>query len=267
MNGIALALGGGFSRGFAHLGVLEVLEQEDIPVTAIAGTSIGGLLGAAYADGIPVEVLCELGRKVRFRDFIRHQRRSGIAQGNDRIGQFVREWFHSSQVEELPIATAIVTTDLSICAPYIFTHGSIEVAIRATCAFPGLFSPVEYEGRKLADGCIVSPLPTATAARRNAACVLGVTVAPNDVSPSGGKVVRVLDPSKRLIDPSRVEHADILLEPEVGRIGWSDFSRVDEARAAGADAMRRALPYVRRLLDKRGGLAVIPAQAESGALA
>src|SRR5271156_5450193 len=72
--GIALALGGGFSRGFAHLGVLEILEQAQIPVTGIVGTSIGGLLGAAYAEGIPVRVLCELGRRVRVRDFLRfHQ--------------------------------------------------------------------------------------------------------------------------------------------------------------------------------------------------
>src|SRR5580658_1814310 len=68
--GVTLALGGGFSRGFAHLGVLEVLEQEQIPIARIVGTSIGGLLGAAYADGISIRELCDLGRRVRVRDFI-----------------------------------------------------------------------------------------------------------------------------------------------------------------------------------------------------
>ena len=98
------------------------------------------------------------------------------AQKNDRIGRFVREWFHAARVEELPIPTAIVTTDLNTCAPYIFTRGPLEVAIRATCAFPGLFKPVEHEGRLLADGCIVSPVPTAVAARMNARFVFGVSV-------------------------------------------------------------------------------------------
>src|SRR5579862_6349235 len=73
-SGIALALGGGFARGFAHLGVLEVLEQEQIPIDCIVGTSIGSLLGAAYADGIPIKQLCELGRQVRIRDFMRFHR-------------------------------------------------------------------------------------------------------------------------------------------------------------------------------------------------
>src|ERR1017187_3485898 len=92
-TGIAVALGGGFSRGFAHLGVLEVLEQERIPISAIVGTSIGGLLGAAYADGISVQELCELGRHVRIRDFIRLQSPGQDAQKNNGIGRFVREWF------------------------------------------------------------------------------------------------------------------------------------------------------------------------------
>src|ERR1019366_1915258 len=135
-TGIAVALGGGFSRGFAHLGVLEVLEQERIPISAIAGTSIGGLLGAAYADGISVRELCQLGRHVRVRDFFRFQSPASDAekdaQKNDRIGRFVHEWFQASQVVELPIPTAIVATDLGTGAPHVFTRGPLEVAIRAS---------------------------------------------------------------------------------------------------------------------------------------
>lgn len=256
--GIALALGGGFSRGFAHLGVLEVLEQEHIRVAAIAGTSIGGLLGAAYADGISVQDLCELGRKVRVRDFIRFQRQDQDTHRNDRIGRFVREWFRSSQVEELPIPTAIVTTDVGTCAPYVFTRGSLEVAIRATCAFPGLFNPVEHGGRMLADGCIVSPVPTATAARMNAGCVIGVAVSSSESTSTGRKVVQICNRAKRhcrtLSEPSWTRQADFLLEPEVHLIDWKDFSRVDEARAAGADAMRRAMPHVREWLERTSQL-------------
>jgi NTE family protein len=253
--GIALALGGGFSRGFAHLGVLEVLEQEHIPISAIVGTSIGGLLGAAYADGISVQELCELGRSVRIRDFIRFQKQGHDTLENDRIGRFVRDWFSVARVEELSIPVAIVTTDLNTSVPYIFTRGPLEVALRATCAFPGLFKPVEHEGRLLADGCIVSPVPTTVAARMNGRFVLGVAVASNDRSMSlGRKALHILNQVKGSrrpsIEPSWTRHADIVLEPEVHQIDWTDFSRVDEARSAGADAMRRALPYLRTLLDR-----------------
>jgi NTE family protein len=169
-------LGGGFSRGFAHLGVLDVLKQAQVPVGAIVGTSIGALLGAAYADGISLQDLCDLGRRVNVRDFLRFHQTGRDDRRRDRIGQFIHEWFRTTEVEDLPIPTAIVTTELATGAPYVFTSGPLELAIRASCAFPGLMKPVEHEGRLLADGCIVAPVPTAIAARFNGGCVLGVSV-------------------------------------------------------------------------------------------
>jgi NTE family protein len=255
--GVVLALGGGFSRGFAHLGVIEVLEQERIPIAGIVGTSIGSLLGAAFADGIPIRELCDLGRRVRIRDFIRFRKSQPQAQRNDRIGQFVREWFHSSWVQELSIPTAILTTDIDTCSPYVFRAGPLDVAIRASCAFPGLFEPVEFEGRTLADGCIVAPVPTVAAARMNAGCVLGVAVNSGMGAASvASGVIQIfketLEISRgRKISPSWARKADVMLEPEVQQIGWNDFSRVDEAHAAGAEAMRGALPRLRELLARR----------------
>jgi NTE family protein len=248
-RGVALALGGGFSRGFAHLGVLEVLEQESIPIAAIVGTSIGALLGAAYADRIPIRQLCELGRRVRIRDFIRSHNARPNSHSNGRIGEFVRQWLHSSLVEELPIPTAIVATDLHTFAAHIFTRGSLDIAIRASCAFPGLFKPVEHEGHLLADGCLVTPVPTAVAAQMGASCVLGVVVGSNSnhASPRGN-VVQVFDRNRR--NSSSQNGADILLEPEVQQIDWTDFSRVDEAYEAGARAMRLALPHLRKVLAR-----------------
>jgi NTE family protein len=255
--GVVLALGGGFSRGFAHLGVIEVLEQEQIRISGIVGISIGSLLGAAFADGIPIHELCKLGRRVRIRDFIRFGRSQPEAQTNDRIGQFVREWFHSSRVENLSIPTAIVTTDIDTFAPYVFTRGPLDVAIRASCAFPGLFGPVEYEGRTLADGCLVAPVPTVAAARMNAGCVLGVALNSGAGTASfASNIVQASDrtleiPREKKLSPSWVRKSDVMLEPEVQQIDWNDFSRVDEAHAAGAEAMRRALPCVRELLARR----------------
>jgi len=253
--GVVLALGGGFARGFAHLGVIEVLEQEHIPIAGIVGTSIGSLLGAAFADGIAIRELCDLGRRVRIRDFIGFHKSRPEMQKNDRIGQFARERFRAARIEELSIPMQIVTTDVDTCAPYIFTRGPLDVAIRASCAFPGLFEPVEYDGRTLADGCIIAPVPTVTAARMNAGCVLGVAVN-SGVSAAfaksgsrGSKGTTAITRDAKPFAPW-IRSADVMLEPEVQQIGWGDFSQVDEAHEAGAKAMRSALPYLRELLSR-----------------
>jgi NTE family protein len=214
-----------------------------------------------------------LGRRVNVRDFLRfHQTEKGDRR-RDRIGQFVHEWFRTTEVEDLPIPTAIVTTDLATGAPYVFTSGPLGVAIRASCAFPGLMKPVAHEGRLLADGCLVAPVPIAIAARFNGGCVLGVSVGSNAardfslenevrISDSGLGDSRVNE-----LEPSCSTLADILLEPQVDQIDWNDFSRVDEAFAAGAQAMRRALPSLQELFARRSELATAEGmnfQLESG---
>jgi len=275
-TGITLALGGGFSRGFAHLGVLEVLEQERLPISRIVGTSIGALLGAAYADGISLSDLCELGRRVRVRDFLRfHPRESSPGeQRKDCIGKFVQTWFRAGSLEELSIPTSIVATDLDTGAPYVFSRGPIEVAIRASCAFPGLVKPVEHEGHLLADGCIVAPVPTAIAARNNDGCVLGINVGiQENISGSPEDAVKIFDVKYRAshrssLEPSWSRYADLLVEPNVGHFEWSDFSRVDEAVAAGAEAMRTAIPFIREILARRQkqlhSAQSLPSRAERG---
>jgi len=269
--GITLALGGGFSRGFAHLGVLEVLERERLPISRIVGTSIGALLGAAYADGISLRDLCDLGRRVHIRDFLRfHPRepKSGV-QRKDCIGQFVQKWFRTGLLEELPIPISIVATDLDTGGPYVFSRGPVEVAIRASCAFPGLVKPVEHEGHLLVDGCIVAPVPTAIAARNNEGCVLGVNVgSTEDDSEPSREVVKVIDAKLRIsrqgtLEPSWFRYADVILEPKVRHLDWSDFSRVDEAVAAGADALRSALPAIREILARQRQL-IAPQNLSTG---
>jgi NTE family protein len=161
-------------------------------------------------------------------------------------------------VEELRIPTAIVATDLDTGAPFVFTRGPVEAAIRASCAFPGLVKPVEFEDHLLGDGCIVAPVPTAIAAGLHAGCVLGVSVSSNsESSTSLEDVVRVFHSGFRTsheiaMEPSWCKHADILLEPQVQHIDWNDFSQVDEAFSAGANAMRHALPPLRELLARQG---------------
>src|SRR5271154_5681977 len=121
--GLGLALGGGFSRGFAHLGVLQVLEQQRIPISYMAGTSVGSILGAAYASGAPLARIIATCRTLRFRDIARWRvSRLGLAS-NHRLADLIEQVFESRNFEDLRIPMAVVATDLANGEPVVFAHG------------------------------------------------------------------------------------------------------------------------------------------------
>ena len=254
--GIGLALGAGFARGFAHLGVLQVLEENYIPINCIAGTSMGSILGTAYASGVRLARMIELCRSIQFRDFGRWRiARLGLAS-NDRMAELIQRCFHALTFEELLIPTAVVATDLGTGDPVVFTRGELVPALRASCAFPGLFEPVDVDGRCLADGGLVAPVPTWAAAGLGARYVMGVSVGSNNWNgavPTNMFQVftRALAAAQKHQSASWQSAADILLEPEVQSIDWDEFHRADEAIAAGVAAARRALPQLRELLRQQ----------------
>jgi NTE family protein len=252
-TGLGLALGGGFSRGFAHLGVLQVLEQNHIPVSYIAGTSIGSILGAAYASGAPLARIIATCRTIRFRDIARWRvSRLGLAS-NHRLGDLIEQVFESRRFEDLKIPVAVVATDLANGEPVIFTHGNLSEAIRASCAFPGLFEPVEIGTRCLADGGLVAPVPTCAARDLGAGHVIGVSVGVGDGHQGApSNVFQVVARAVSAAQKHQLEiwerHADLVLRPDVQSLAWDDFDRADEAIEAGAAAARRALPRIHKLL-------------------
>src|SRR5436190_8195927 len=255
-TGIGLALGGGFARGFAHLGVLKVLRQHQISVSHIAGSSVGSILGAAYASGAPLERIIEACRRLRFRDIARWRvSRLGLAS-NQRLGELVERVFGSRQFEDLRIPLAVVATDLNSGEPVVLRHGSLVDAIRASCAFPGLFEPVEIGTRCLADGGLVAPVPTRAARDLGSAFVLGVSVGMQDGHRGAPtNIFQVVSRAVNAAQKHQLEiwesHADLVLRPDVQSLAWDDFHRAEEAIAAGAAAARRALPRVQKLLGER----------------
>jgi len=256
--GIALALGGGFARGYAHLGVLRVLEEQQIPISSISGSSIGSILGAAYASGTPLSRIIERCREVRFRDFARWRvSRFGLAS-NDRLGALVQRCFDSRQFEDLVIPTAIVATDLGTGEPVIFRQGNLTEAIRASCAFPGLFEPVQIGTRCLADGGQVAPVPTLAARQMGAEIVVGVSVGIQDGQRGAPtNIFQVVSRAVSAAQKHQVEgwerHADLVLRPSVQSLAWDDFGRIDEAIDAGVSAARSALPRIKKLLESAIG--------------
>jgi NTE family protein len=254
-RGLGLALGGGFARGFAHLGVLKVLEENHIPIAAIAGTSVGSILGAAYASGAPLERIISTCKALRLRDIARWRvSRLGLAS-NERLGELVSRVLEVKQFEDLRIPVAVVATDLSTCEPVVFTRGQLVDAIRASCAFPGLFEPVEIGTRCLADGGLVAPVPTQAVRGLGASRVLAVSVGVQDfhrAAPSNifQVVSRAVSAAQKHQLESWEHHADLVLRPDVQTLAWDDFERAEEAIAAGAAAATRALPRIQRLLGQ-----------------
>ena len=251
--GVALALGGGFARGYAHLGVLRVFEERQIPISCISGSSIGSIIGAAYASGPPLNSIIDKCREIRFRDFARWRvSRFGLAS-NERLGELVQRFFDSRQFEDLAIPTAIVATDLGTGDPVVFTQGSLAEAIRASCAFPGLFAPVQIGTRHLADGGLVAPVPTRAARELGAAIVVGVAVGSHDGERGAPKsIFQVVSRAVSAAQKNQLEawerHADLVLRPSVQGLAWNDFERIDEAMEAGATAARGAVPEIQKLL-------------------
>ena len=263
--GIGLALGGGFSRGFAHLGVLKVFQQYNIKVSHIAGSSVGSILGAAYASGAPLERIIEACRTLRFRDIARWRvSRLGLAS-NQRLATLMERVFGSRQFEDLKIPLAVVATDLSTGEPVIFTQGNLVDSIRASCAFPGLFEPVQIGTRCLADGGLVAPVPTHAVRFIGAQLVIGVSVGMQDGHRGAPtNIFQVVSRAVSAAQKHQLEvwerHADLVLRPDVQFLAWDDFARADEAIEAGAAAALRALPRIEHLLERKAS-AELPSEA------
>jgi NTE family protein len=175
---------------------------------------------------------------------------------NQRLENLIGRVFESRQFEDLRIPLAVVATDLTSGEPVVFKQGNLVDAIRASCAFPGLFEPVEIGTRCLADGGLVAPVPTRAARELGAATVIGVSVGMQDGHRGAPtNIFQVVSRAVSAAQKHQLEvwerHADLVLRPDVQSLAWDDFHRADEAIEAGAVAARRALPRIEKLLGLR----------------
>src|SRR3984957_1487048 len=251
---IGVALGGGFARGIAHIGVLKVLEQEGIPIRMIAGTSVGAIMGAAYCSGITIAELEDIAQKVRLKSFARWTvSRLGFAT-TDRMGVFLRRTLKVQRFEELRIPLAVTATDFNTGKGVIFSTGSIIDPVRASCAYPGMFLPVEIAGRWFVDGMLSHPVPTRPLREMGAERVLAVqlkgqwsrTSAPRHMFDVIGQSFAI---AQDMMSQGWRSAADVVIEPDVAGFDYDDFKRSSELIRVGEQAMRRALPEVRKWLE------------------
>lgn len=250
---LALAFGGGFARGLAHIGVLKVLEENRVGIHHLVGTSVGSLIAGAYASGVPLTEIRAVAGRVEWKDFGQWTlSRMGLAT-NQRLEAFVRRTFRALRFEDLKIPLAIVATDLLNGRAVVFTSGPLGLAVRASCAYPGLFLPVAYDGGWLVDGGLVSEVPTCVARDQGADVVVGVALQNLKFGLEPKSVVDVLGRSiniaQQAAEPVWRDCADLVVEPEVSEFRWDDFARCDELVAAGEAAMRARLPRLLELLQ------------------
>ena len=266
---IGLALGGGFARGIAHIGVLKVLEEEGIPVRVVAGTSVGALIGAAYCSGLSIGELEEVAHKVRFTTFARWTiSRYGFAS-NDRMVSFLTRTLKAKTFEELRIPLGVTATDFNNGEGVVFHSGSIIDPVRASCAYPGMFLPVEIRGRYLVDGMLSHPVPTRPLREMGADRVLAVHLkgtwsnggAPRHLFDVIGQSFAIAQDAMSCLWR---EAADLVIEPNVAGFGYDDFQRADALIRVGEAAMRNALPEVRKWLEVPA-VATYPAIERRGA--
>lgn len=251
---IGLALGGGFARGIAHVGVLKVLEEAGIPIRVVTGTSVGALIGASYCSGLCATELEEVARSVRFTSFARWTlSRYGFAS-NDRMVAFLARTLRVRTFEELRIPLGVTATDFNTGEGVIFHSGPIVDPVRASCAYPGMFLPVNIRGRWLVDGMLSHPVPTRPLREMGADRVLAVHLkgqwskngAPRHLFDVIGQSFAIAQDKMSTVWKGA---ADLIIEPDVAGFAYDDFKRAAELVHAGEVAMRQALPEVRKWLE------------------
>jgi NTE family protein len=250
---IGIALGGGFARGMAHIGILKVLEEENVPISVVAGTSVGALIGALYCSGLSAAELADVARKVRFRDFARWTiSRFGFATSH-RMTRFLNTVLRAKTFEELRIPLAVTATDYATGDGVVFCEGPLIDPVRASCAYPGMFLPVNIDGRLLVDGMLAHAVPTRPLRNMGADRVLAIQLKGRWLRPDGPRhVFDVIGQCFSIAQDLNCEvwksAADLVVETDVGDYQFDDFEKAAGLIVAGETSMREAMPQIRKWL-------------------
>ena len=246
---IGLALGGGAARGFAHIGVIQVLEENGIKPDLVAGTSAGSLVAALYASGKTGAELATLADSMdesAFTDWSFPGR--GLIRGEG-LAKYVRDNTRGLQIEQMRVPLGIVATDLDSGEAILFQRGDPGVAVRASSAVPAVFQPVRIGLREYVDGGLVAPVPVRFARQMGADLVIAVDIsAAPDGNPTGDAMRMLLQTFAimgRSINSFELRDADVLLRPKLAHVSGADFTARKRAIQAGREAMQSQLAQLR----------------------
>jgi len=258
---LGLALGGGFARGIAHVGVLRVFERARLPIHFIAGISAGSIVASAFASGSSSAQIEQVARHMRFSDIARWQlSRHGLA-GSDPMAAFLAKLLKVSEFEKMVIPLAVVASDLTSGAPAVFRdHGDVVLPIRASCSYPGLFHPVRFRDHCLVDGMVSMDVPAAPLRRMGATHVVSVALPTPTESVDPQNMLSVISRSFQLMAERTESHwrrySNVVIRPEVHDVGWDSFESAGRLIEAGERAAQAVLPQIRRWFANEDGEAV-----------
>ena len=254
---IALVLGGGAARGFAHVGVIRALEQEKIPLDMVVGTSVGSLIGAIYAadlNSFDLEWTAFQLEKDDLFDFgvMNAVSGMGLAKG-DKLEDWVRQHIKTANIENMKLPFAAVATDLNWGQKVVLDKGSVARAVRASSAIPGVFQPVQHQGKFLVDGGVVDNIPISVAKAKGADIVIAVDISANVGNPNITNLLGVTLQATNIMFALNVEHskrdADVLISPAIGDVAMLDFTQKKRCMQAGIEATQKAMPAIHRAIE------------------
>ncbi|NTU76043.1 MAG: patatin-like phospholipase family protein [Anaerolineaceae bacterium] len=252
-NRIGLALSGGGLHGAAHVGVLQVLEREGIRPEIIAGTSAGALVGGAYAAGVTTEQLSEIFLKMSWTDFVRPAWRNSLGMFNTKpMEDYITRIIGEQLIEELPIKFLAVTCDILTGEKVLLNKGRLATAMRASSAYPGLFTPVETDdGKMLIDGGVIDNLPAELVRAMGADYVIGVDVSEHDfpIEKPTGTIEMLLAISTLMQTRSAYpgeDDMDCLIRPDLRQYSSWKTGYMEEMMAAGRASAELAVLKIKK---------------------
>jgi NTE family protein len=251
---IALVLGAGASKGFAHVGVLKILENNKVPIQMIVGTSVGSFVGSLYAYGYDAYALQKISMSIERSDVAELTiPDNGFLKG-DRLRDYINTKVHNASIQKLKIPFYAVATDIRTGESVVFNSGNTGMAVQASCAIPGVFQPAKFSGTSYVDGGVVKPLPVDVARNNGADIVIAVDISSgiDSVTPASTidtimKSIQIMYSKMSLIP---ISHADVVIKPIVGFVGSADFSQRNQAIMEGEKAALAAMPRINELLAK-----------------
>lgn len=251
---IGLALGSGGAKGFAHVGVLKVLEEANIPIDYIAGSSMGALAAALYGAGHSIESMHKMAttfKRKYYLDFI--VPKMGFVAG-EKVRELLGVITFDKRIEDLSPSTSIVATDLIAGERVVFTEGSAAEAVRASISIPGILVPAKIDGRLLVDGGVIDRVPVSVVKDMGADIVIAIDVLSGKGSAEIHSIFDVIMQSIDIMQEEMVRlhesTADVMIKPPLGQFNSRTFTNVEEMIKMGEEEARKNLSAIQTAIEK-----------------
>lgn len=254
---VALVLGGGAARGFAHIGVIQALEESGIPIDMVVGTSAGSVVAALHASGKSGTELQRIAlsmEEASFSDWRLPLFTPGVIKG-EALARFIRAQVDAKQIQDLPIRLGIVATDLQSGQGILFQRGDVAMAVRASSAIPAVFQPVSISGHEYVDGGLVAPVPVSYARQMGAEVIIAVDISAAPQANASQDSFQILMKTFAIMGSSinrfELRDADVVVKPSLQGLSSTSFSSRKEAITAGYQSMLSMLGKLRNAIQTK----------------